>query len=102
MHKLFAPFEFLSSAFPLGKNWKNYYNREYSVPWEVVDENNQIIIDEVKTTQDNGFIGLWLPKDINATLRVEYDGLVVELPISTYSQSDTCITTPLKLEPIKF
>jgi hypothetical protein len=43
MHKLFAPFEFLSSAFPLGKNWKKYYNREYSVPWEVVDENNQDI-----------------------------------------------------------
>jgi len=68
----------------------------------VVDENNQIIIDEIKTTQDNGFIGLWLPKDINATLKVEYDGLVVEFPISTYSQSDTCITTPLKLEPFKF
>ena len=76
------------------------YNQAMKV--RVVDENNQIIIDEVKTTQDNGFIGLWLPKDINATLRVEYDGLVVELPISTYSESDTCITTPLKLEPIKF
>lgn len=68
----------------------------------IVDENNQIIFDEEKATQDNGFIGLWLPKNINATLRVEYDGLFVEYPISTYSESDTCITTPLKLEPVKF
>lgn len=68
----------------------------------VVDENNQIIIDENRTTQKNGFIGIWLPKGINATLKVDYDGLTVEYPISTYSESDTCITTPLKLEPIKF
>lgn len=76
------------------------YNQAMKV--RVVDENNQIIVDEVKVTQDNGFIGLWLPKDINATLRVEYDGLVVELPISTYSESDTCITTPLQLLPTDF
>lgn len=68
----------------------------------IVDENNQIILEEEKTTQDNGFIGLWLPKNMNATLSVEYDGLFVEYPISTYSESYTCITTPLKLEPIKF
>lgn len=68
----------------------------------IVDENNQIIIDEDRTTQANGFIGIWLPKGISATLKVDYDGLTVEYPISTYSESDTCITTPLKLEPIKF
>jgi len=68
----------------------------------IVDENNQIIIDEDRSTQDNGFIGIWLPKGISATLKVDYDGLTVEYPISTYSESDTCITTPLKLEPLKF
>ncbi len=68
----------------------------------IVDENNQIIIDEERITQDNGFIGIWLPKGIKATLKVDYDGLTVEYPISTFSESDTCITTPLKLEPIKF
>jgi len=68
----------------------------------IVDENNQIIIDEDRTTQANGFIGIWLPKGISATLKVDYDGLTVEYPISTYSESDTCITTPLKLEPLKF
>lgn len=68
----------------------------------IVDENNQIIIDEDRTTQANGFIGIWLPKGISATLKVDYDGLTVEYPISTYSESDTCITTPLKLEPVKF
>jgi hypothetical protein len=67
----------------------------------IVDENNQIIIDEDRTTQENGFIGIWLPKGISATLKVEYDGLSVEYPIATFSESDTCITTPLKLEPIK-
>ncbi len=68
----------------------------------VVNENNQIIIDENRATQANGFIGIWLPKGINATLSVEYDGLFVESPISTFSESDTCITTPLKLESIDF
>lgn len=67
----------------------------------VVDENNQIILDEDRVTQDNGFIGLWLPKGINAVLKVDYNNLTVEYPISTYSESDTCITTPLKLELIK-
>lgn len=76
------------------------YNQSMHI--RIVDENNQIILDEERITQDNGFIGIWLPKGINAILKVEYDGLSVEYPISTFSGSDTCITTPLKLEPIKF
>ncbi len=68
---------------------------------QIVDANNKIIVDEDRITQDNGFIGIWLPKGINATLKVEYYGLSVEYPISTFSESDTCITTPLKLEALK-
>ncbi len=57
-----------------------------------------VLVDENLTSMDSGFIGLWLPKDIEARLSVEYDGLSVEIPIATLDASDTCITTPLQLK----
>ena len=56
-----------------------------------------VLYSEERTTQANGFIGLWLPAGIEGTLSVEMPNRSVSHPISTYTNSDTCITTPLKL-----
>ncbi len=57
-----------------------------------------VLLDEDKTTMANGFIGLWLPKNIEGTLKVDYNNLTVTIPLTTNDTSDTCITTPLQLK----
>ncbi len=61
----------------------------------VTDEaTGEVLIDEVRTTFDNGFVGLWLPRGIDATLTVEYDGRSASTTVSTTNEDDaTCITT---------
>ncbi|PKQ25390.1 MAG: hypothetical protein CVT64_10340 [Actinobacteria bacterium HGW-Actinobacteria-4] len=56
-------------------------------------ETGEVIVDEQTTTFDNGFIAVWLPRDISAMLRVEHDGLAAEAPIATGPDDATCITT---------
>lgn len=58
-----------------------------------------VLFSEERTTQANGFIGLWMPSNIEGTLTVEMSNRVVAHPISTFANSDTCITTALKLLP---
>ena len=46
------------------------------------------------TTFDNGFIGFWVPRGIQATLTVTHEGQTGTAPISTMNADDpTCITT---------
>ena len=52
------------------------------------------IVDKTMRTFDNGFVGLWLPRGIEATLTVESRGQKASTPISTASTEDaTCLTT---------
>ena len=54
----------------------------------------ETIVDETLTSFDNGFIGLWLPKGIEAELSVQYEGKSASAGISTISDDDaTCLTT---------
>lgn len=62
----------------------------------VDDATGETIVDEQATTYENGFVGLWLPRDMTGTLTVTYDGKSVESAISTKADSATCLTT-LKL-----
>jgi hypothetical protein len=59
----------------------------------VVDASGQVLVDEQTTTFDNGFLGLWLPRDVAGTLRVTHDGLSAETAISTGEDDPTCLTT---------
>lgn len=63
----------------------------------ITQNDGSILVDDNLTSMDSGFIGLWLPKDIEGTIRVEYNDLYIETTIFTFDQSDTCITTPLQL-----
>lgn len=70
-------------------------NKEFEIT--IVKSDGVEILSRKMVSMDSGFIGIWLPKDIDATLTVNYEGLTVSSLISTYDTSDTCITTPLKL-----
>lgn len=61
----------------------------------VVDaKSGQPLVDKTMSTFDNGFVGLWLPRGIEATLTVEAQGKKASTPISTSSTEDaTCLTT---------
>lgn len=57
-------------------------------------ETGETLIDETRSTFDNGFLGIWLPRGIEATLSVEVDGRTASTLISTATSEDpTCITT---------
>lgn len=62
----------------------------------VVDnQTGETVVDEAHQTYDNGFLGLWLPRNIDATLTVEtVNGLSASTAISTATAEDpTCLTT---------
>ena len=54
----------------------------------------ETLIDETRTTFDNGFVGLWLPRNIDATITITYDGRSATTDLSTRTDEDaTCVTT---------
>ncbi|TQS72233.1 hypothetical protein DX933_14510 [Ornithinibacillus gellani] len=59
----------------------------------IEDEDGNIIIDEKLTSLKNGFIDLWLPRDKNFQVKIQYDSKTVESEISTFEGDNTCITT---------
>lgn len=63
----------------------------------ITDAQGAVILDKDLETKDNGFVGVWLPRNINGNVKVTYNGKVANAPISTFADSETCLTTPLKL-----
>lgn len=59
----------------------------------VTDETDAVLVDEAVRTYDNGFAGLWLPRDIEATLTVTQGERSATVPISTAEDAPTCLTT---------
>lgn len=57
------------------------------------DQTGQVILDDTRTTFDNGFVGLWLPRDTTGTLTIRYDGSEATSPVSTGEDDLTCLTT---------
>lgn len=60
---------------------------------EIVDDSGTVLVDETLTTFDNGFVGLWLPRDISGTITLEVNGRTVTDSISTGADDPTCVTT---------
>lgn len=67
--------------------------RNADVSVTVTNESGEVVLQRETQTADNGFIGLWLPRDMRGTLTVDHDGLRAELPIATGSDDPTCVTT---------
>ncbi|MGO2741732.1 MAG: CueP family metal-binding protein [Cellulosimicrobium funkei] len=52
-----------------------------------------MLVEEDTTLGANGFVGYWLPRDVDAELRVEHDGRVGTTTVSTRHDDPTCLTT---------
>jgi hypothetical protein len=60
----------------------------------LTSEDGDVLLDEVRQTYDNGFVGIWAPRGIEATLTIEHEGQTGSATISTMTEDDaTCITT---------
>ena len=60
----------------------------------VDDATGEVLVEEQVTTWDNGFVGFWLPRDVEGTVEVTADGLTGTAPFSTADDDGaTCLTT---------
>ncbi len=61
---------------------------------QVEDRTNKtVLVDDTLTTFDNGFVGIWLPRNIEGTIRVTRDGKSGEVDFTTDDDAPTCLTT---------
>ncbi len=66
-------------------------NTEVSV--KLTDFDGTVLLDETRTSNDNGFIGIWVPRDVDANLTVTLGDESATTQISTRNSDDpTCIT----------
>lgn len=59
----------------------------------ITADDGRTLVNEPMTSFANGFIGVWLPKDVQGQITVEHDGKSVTAPISTGAEDPTCLTT---------
>ena len=59
----------------------------------IEDEDGNIILDEKVTSQANGFIDLWLPRDKTLQVSISQDGKAAKQELTTFKGDDTCVTT---------
>lgn len=52
-----------------------------------------VLFDGLVTTNDNGFVGVWLPREKDATITVDYADQTATALVSTDGDSPTCLTT---------
>lgn len=56
-------------------------------------DDGDVLFDETVQTQDNGFVGLWLPRGVTGTLTMTGAAGDVTLPLGTGADDPTCVTT---------
>lgn len=60
----------------------------------VVDKKtHEVVFDQEVESASNGFLGLWLPKNMEGIITVSASGLSSTAEISTFKGDDTCLTT---------
>ncbi|WP_186378238.1 copper-binding periplasmic metallochaperone CueP [Yersinia rochesterensis] len=60
---------------------------------KITDQAGKVILQDKLTSYQNGFIGVWLPRNIEGTIEVSYQGLKAASPFATQAESQTCMTT---------
>lgn len=56
-------------------------------------DDGQVLVDEEVTTFDNGFVGFWLPRNVEGTVEVSHDGRSGAADFGTGVEDPTCLTT---------
>lgn len=59
----------------------------------ITDADGKEIVNSTFTTMENGFVGVWLPRDIAGTVTVLYNGMTAQASVDTSKGSNTCLTT---------
>ena len=59
----------------------------------IKDASGKVLVDEDATTDTNGFVGFWLPRDISGTVTLTADGKTGTVPFATGKEDATCLTT---------
>lgn len=59
----------------------------------IEDSEGNVVLDEMKTTEANGFIDLWLPRDDTFTVTIKQNAKETVSEITTFDGDNTCITT---------
>lgn len=59
----------------------------------VVDDAGGVLVDEERTTFANGFVGIWLPRDVTGTIEITQSGRTGVVDFSTGADGATCVTT---------
>lgn len=59
----------------------------------VVSDGGDVLVDEDATTYANGFVGVWIPKDVKGTVTISKDGQTGEVAFSSDAEGATCLTT---------
>ena len=59
-----------------------------------VSADGRTLVDEDTTTLPNGFIDLWLPRDLKVDVSMKARGLQSTVRVGTSDTDSTCITTP--------
>nr|WP_262426534.1 CueP family metal-binding protein [Brachybacterium sp. Z12] len=67
--------------------------QEQELEVRVVAADGTVLVDEMRTTAPNGFLGLWLPRDQELALTLTQDGASASTPVATTADSPTCLTT---------
>lgn len=64
-----------------------------TVDVEITDSTTgDVVVDEQATTFDNGFVGFWVPSDIDGTIEISYDGRTGTSDFTTTDEGATCVT----------
>lgn len=66
---------------------------------KITDKQGAVIVHKNVTSYQNGFVGVWLPRNTEGTIEVTYQGRVAQAPFATYDDSQTCMTT-LRLKSV--
>ena len=67
-------------------------NQEFTVV-VVNKDTNEVVFQEQVITASNGFLGVWLPKNIEGVITVSTSDLSASTSISTGENDNTCLTT---------
>ncbi|CBG90946.1 copper-binding periplasmic metallochaperone CueP [Citrobacter rodentium] len=59
---------------------------------KVMDNKGDVLLEKPMKSYQNGFIGVWLPRNIEGTIEVSYNGKTASHAIATREDSQTCLT----------
>lgn len=59
---------------------------------KIVEADGEVHVNKMMMTMENGFVDLWLPRDREYTMTINYEDKSVESEFSTYEGDNTCLT----------